>query len=64
MSFKSDHDYLRPPDLPELDLPDELGGRLEDLVVEGLEDPIFDLPLLEGCSDPQLELLLLLLFEL
>ena len=49
MSFKSDHDYLRPPDLPELDLPDELGGRLEDLVVEGLEDPIFDLPLLECC---------------
>ena len=43
------HAYLRPPDLPELDLPDELGGLLDDLVVEGLEDPIFDLLLLGGC---------------
>ena len=49
MSFAKRHDYLRPPDLPELDLPDELGDFLEDLVVEGLDDPIFDLLLLEDC---------------
>ncbi len=49
MSITKRHDYLRPPDLPELELLDELGSLLEDLIVEGLDDPMFDLPLLEGC---------------
>ena len=49
MSFTKRHDYQRPPVLPELDLPDELGVLLEDLVVEGLDDFMFDLLLLEGC---------------